>query len=844
MMRLRTLLALGTSPIALAYMLTLPTAAFAQSTGTLEMEEIVVTGRAVNEGLGGVITAETVSKSRSTVTEEFLQTQVAGQSIMQSINLLPGVSFTNNDPYGSSGGNLRLRSFDGPRISVTFDGMPLNDTGNYALFTNQLLDPEIIDKTTVNLGTTDVDSPTASATGGTINVLSRKPSDVLKLTGVVSGGSFNDRRVFAAIDTGQITDAGTTAFLAGSYQKYDKFKGPGALEKAQFNGKVYQPIGDRDFVSIAFHWNRNRVNNYRTLTTADIAGTTAFPNPAGTNLDYISSCVHSAPHAGAVDNDNLGNAADNTSTASCTNYIGHRVNPSNTGNIRIQSSFHLMDNLQLTVDPNFQYVLATGGTTVSAVSETDGRLRGTQSTVAGTGVDINGDGDVLDSIRVYAPSVTNTYRYGVTASLIYKFMETQAVRASYTLDYGRHRQTGDGAKLDSNFEIVDLFPHYNRVNELLSLDGLPYRFRDRFSIAELNQFSGSYSGGFFDNQIKVDAGIRLPYFHRELNQYCYTQSGTSNAYCTTQIASAPNANGFVTFAGSATQYLKPFNATRDYDKALPNFGLSYRPDQGPSLFYASFSQGLSAPRTDDLYSASLPPGGAQVAQIPTVAPETTDSYEVGYRYQTSKLITSLALWKIDYQNRIVTAYNPDTNTSIARNVGAVELYGFDAEVGFSPIEGLTVYGSASYDHSKLLSNLQITGPTGTPANYFAPTAGKKLVETPDWTFSLRGQYEIGDFQFGAQLKYTGDRFATDVNDEVAPAYTLVDLDARYKLDNIGMKNTFVQVNVTNLFDKVYFGSISSRITSVSTVTGNGFSGLPTYNIGSPRTVQASLHVEW
>lgn len=831
-MRLRNLLALGTSPIALAYMLTLPTAAFAQSTGTLEMEEIVVTGRAVNEGLGGTIVAETVSKSRSTVSEEFLQTQVAGQSIAQSINLLPGVSFTNNDPYGSSGGNLRLRSFDGPRISVTFDGMPLNDTGNYAIFTNQLLDGEIIDKTTVNLGTTDVDSPTASATGGTINVLSRKPSDVFKLTGVVSGGSFNDRRVFAAVDTGALTDSGTAAFLAASYQKYDKFKGPGTLEKWQFNGKFYQPIGDRDFVSVAFHWNRNRNNAYRTLSTADIAGTTAIPNPLGTNLDYIATCVHSTPHAGVVDNDNAGAAGDNTTTASCTNYIGHRINPSNTGNIRIQSSFHLMDNLQLTVDPNFQYVLATGGTAVSAVSETDGRLRGTKT----TGVDINGDGDTLDTIRVYAPSVTNTYRYGVTASLIYRFMDTQAVRASYTLDYGRHRQTGDGAKLNSNYEIVDYFPHYNRVNELLSNDGLPYRFRDRFSIAELNQFSGSYSGGFFDNQIKVDAGLRMPYFHRELNQYCYTQSGTSNAYCTTQTPSAPNANGYVTFAGSATQYLKPFNATRDYDKALPNFGLSYRPDAGASLFYASFSQGLSAPRTDDLYSASLPPGGSQVAAIPNVQPETTNSYEVGYRYQTSKLISSIALWKIDYNNRIVTSFDPVTLISVARNIGPVELYGADGEVGFSPVEGLTVYASASYDHSKLVNNFQVTATT------FAPTAGKKLVETPDWTFSLRGQYEIDDFQFGAQVKYTGDRFATDVNDEVAPSYTLVDLDARYNLTQLGLKNTFVQVNITNLFDKVYFGSISSRTTAVSTVPG--FSGLPAYNIGSPRTIQASLHVEW
>src|ERR1700753_3264929 len=170
MMRLKKLLALGASPIALAYMLTLTTGAFAQSTGTLEMEEIVVTGHKVTESLNGLITAEQVTKTRSTIDQTFLETQIAGQSAIQSINLLPGVSFTNNDPYGSSGGDLRLRSFDGPRISLTFDGVPLNDTGNYALYSNQLIDSEIVETTTVNLGTTDVDSPTASATGGTINI--------------------------------------------------------------------------------------------------------------------------------------------------------------------------------------------------------------------------------------------------------------------------------------------------------------------------------------------------------------------------------------------------------------------------------------------------------------------------------------------------------------------------------------------------------------------------------------------------------------------------------------------------------------------------------------------------
>ena len=151
--------------------LVVPGVAFAQSTGTIEAENeatIVVTGTRQAE-VGGVVVPDT-SKTREQLNAEFIQRRVPGQSINETINNLPGVSFTNNDPFGSSGGTLIIRGFDNSRISETFDGMPLNDTGNYAIFSNQLLDPEIIEQVNVSLGSTDVDSPTASATGSTVNL--------------------------------------------------------------------------------------------------------------------------------------------------------------------------------------------------------------------------------------------------------------------------------------------------------------------------------------------------------------------------------------------------------------------------------------------------------------------------------------------------------------------------------------------------------------------------------------------------------------------------------------------------------------------------------------------------
>lgn len=822
-MRFRTLLNTNTSLLALSLAFALaPSASHAQSSGTLQIEEMVVSTRKIKENLLGLMTDEQLAKSRASVTAEFLATQSAGQSVIQSVNLLPGVNFTNNDPYGSSGGNIRLRSFDGNRISVTFDGVPLNDSGNYAVFTNQLLDPEIIDRTTVNLGTTDVDSPTASATGGTINIQSRRPSDTTKFVFVPSFGSFDYKRFYASVDPGAIGPWDTTSFLAVSYQKYDKFKGPGSLEKWQINGKVLQEWGEKNFVSLGVHYNRNRNNAYRGVSLAEIA-------QFGHNFDYFESCGTDAPTAGVADNENAGSANDPTSTASCTNFIGTRINPSNTGNIRIQSSFALTDTLRLNVDPSYQYVLATGGTATTAIAENTGRLRGagTTATQAG-GVDLNGDGDLLDTIRLYGPSVTNTNRYGVTASLIWQAHEDHVVRVAYTLDYGRHRQTGEYARLSLGGLPIATFPGRDGRLAVQSADGVDLRFRDRFSIASLNQVAANYDGKFFEDILRVSAGIRAPYFHRELNQYCYTQS-PNTAYCTTQTPGTPDANGFVNFpapaSGAATRYLPPFTGTKNYDKILPNAGITLRPFGDEHLFYLSYAQGLSAPRTDNLYTA-----------VPVaVQPETTQAYDLGYRYQTPRLMASATAWLTKYKNRIVSSFDPILLVSIDRNVGPVDIWGIDLETGVTPFEDFTVYGSASYNHSKVLNDINYG------VGLTALTGGKKLVETPDWTLSLRAEYKLEAWTLGAQVKYVGDRFATDVNNEIAPSYTVVDANVRYSLASLGLEHAYAQLNVTNLFDKHYLGSISSRVTAVA---GPGFSGAPTYNVGAPRTVQGSLHLEF
>ena len=142
----------------------LPGAAYAQSTGSADFEGDIVITAAKTKAVGGIEVPDT-PKSKVQLDQAFISRQTAGQSILETINSLPGVSFQNQDPYGSSGGRLTIRGFGPDRISLTVDGVPLNDTGNYAIYSNQQIDPELIDNVNVSLGSTDIDSPTASASG-------------------------------------------------------------------------------------------------------------------------------------------------------------------------------------------------------------------------------------------------------------------------------------------------------------------------------------------------------------------------------------------------------------------------------------------------------------------------------------------------------------------------------------------------------------------------------------------------------------------------------------------------------------------------------------------------------
>jgi iron complex outermembrane receptor protein len=828
-MRLKYLAAASTFALSSAFIGAVPAAA--QSTGSVEFEEneIVVTG-AFERGIGGVELPDT-PKAKQVLDQEIIRRQRPGQTVNDIVNLVPGVSFQNNDPWGSGGGSFTIRGFASDRVSQTLDGLPLNDSGNYALYTNQQVDSEILEEVNVNLGVTDIDSPTASAAGGTINLRTRRPSDIPGITATASYGNIlsegaGDRpyyRIFGMLDSGDITGMGTTAFLSGSYTTYENpFNNYGEVEKKQFNGRILQELGGNgDFVSVAGHYNENRNNFFGSFPVMALIDMIEDGDKTARFYDINYPCELAEGVAGAADAAN-----------SCGTEFDRRYNPSDTGNVRASSRFTLADGLLLTVDPSYQYVKANGGGTVTGQEYAcrfaagrcqSGSFAGATTPLFGyiggapyVGADLNGDGDMLDRVTLVAPSHTRTHRYGVISSLSYAINDQHRVRMAYTWDRADHRQTGQVGLLQDDGEPFDVFPIDDPI---VDVNGTTLQKRDRQSYAILHQVSGEYRGSFMDDRLVTTLGLRAPFFTRDLTQNCYTTSDRGFVDCVRPEDAAA-------YEARNPSAVRPLTREYEYDKVLPSAGFVFDVTNNASVF-ANYSKGLSVPGTDPLYNSLFFPDVEEARP----APETTDSFDAGVRFKSGTVQAQVAGWFTKYENRLASAYDPVLEKSVFRNLGQVDKYGLDASVAWQPTRDTMLYVFGSLNESEIKDDVQ-SGVDAAGNPLFLPTAGNRESGTPDLTFGARGQVRLGPVEVGAQAKHTGKRFTTDLNDVEVDGYTLVDLDVRWNVTELPTGGTVaLQANLTNLFDTFYVGGF-----------GGGLTGTPFAQIGAPRAGSVSLIV--
>lgn len=252
------------------------------------------------------------------------------------------------------------------------------------------------------------------------------------------------------------------------------------------------------------------------------------------------------------------------------------------------------------------------------------------------------------------------------------------------------------------------------------------------------------------------------------------------------------------------QYFLFTTNTSKYDesKLTPVAGIVFQPQSNIAL-YASYIEGLSA-------------GSKAPLPLTTVIPPVkTKQYEIGSKIDWGRFATTFSLFQIERPSAGFSGADYGLHGE-QRNRGAE--FGVFGEIA----RNVRLLGGLTLMEGKLTKLAD-----GAAAGV---VAGNDAVAVPrvqaslgiDWDNSLAPGVALN-----ARVVHTGKQYADQANQLKLPAWTRLDVGARYRT-RIGEKAVLFRANVENLFDKNYWAS-----------SNEGY-----IYIGTPRTLMLSATVDF
>ena len=744
----------------------------------------------------GLIIQEETPKARSSVSKTHLESLNPTNNPYQAIEMLPGVNTFSHDASGMFGGGLRVRGFNSDEMGFTINGAPVNDSGSFAVYPMEYTDTDNLCEVFLTQGSTDTEAPHVGASGGNVGMVSCAPSDTFGFKVSQTLGQQNLNKTFVRLDTGKFANDMLKAYLSYSKAKVEKFKGPGKADREHIDfGAEFRPT-DSVFLATSFLYNKAINNNYRSLSYAQIAA-------GGNRMDFSPV----APtHTTAV------NGTAQVEAAPGDGYFDYNVNPFKNYLWTAKAEFKLDKTTTVSAEPYFWWGFGTGGSQLSTVKE------GTQTSAVHGGIrDINGDGDILDTVMMYSSSVTETNRPGITFKLNSK-LDNHNLLAGYWFERANHKQTGPAVTFNNAGVPTDAWLE-NTANYLLFADGAQYQYRNQLTVSTGTSLFLQDSVNLMDDALNLQLGLRNTSINRAFDNYANTSSGQGADY----------------------------SVNKTYSALLPSIGARYNLDAQRQVF-VNVAANMKAP--GNFSYGSLLSGGTFVNGVltgatqrdPIVDKETSTNIDLGYRFANDDWTFSGSMFLIDFQNRIAKSYDPVANLSIDNNVGSVLTQGFELESGYKLNSTWSVYGSLSYTSSKMRDDLRVT------SGAYEATAGKQMPDTPSWMSGVRLNYTSGTWYGNIDAKYTGQSYSTLVNDQSVDSRTIVNTTLGYRFADSGFfKKPSIQFNVTNLFNQDYVqinSGSGSNFTTRAITNSIGAGSSPSYYVGAPQFASITFRSEF
>lgn len=245
-----------------------------------------------------------------------------------------------------------------------------------------------------------------------------------------------------------------------------------------------------------------------------------------------------------------------------------------------------------------------------------------------------------------------------------------------------------------------------------------------------------------------------------------------------------------------------------------------------TLLYASVSRGFRSGAVDQDNLSTI------------VNPEFVLNYEAGFKVDLfdNRVRFNTSVFYSDYTDIQRTAFDPDSigntgvPTTVLRNAAEATIWGFEAELQTSPVEGLSLGATVGYTNAKFDEFIDFDAAGNLLDRTNEPLGG------PEWQFSLSGRYEFevsSDTILGMQANY----FWIGEDVLAAPAVVAILAPGEGSIQSIGLLNGQIDLDIqkwgglnvavfgTNILDKEYFvGGIALDL----------FGGIANQLVGEPR----------
>ncbi len=710
------------------------------------------------------IEKKNVPKTETTIRGEdlLIYSGSGGVNIFKAIELTPSLNVQTDDAYGLGGGSIRVRGFDGTQIGVTIDGMPLNDSGNFALYPHEYIDVENLESITIERGAVGKRSPFYVELGGAVRLRTKPPKNKMGFEYNLRAGSFDFHKEFFRFDTGMIPKLGLKSFISFSHTEADKWKGPGKYPEYRDHTTIglAQNIG---ILRWEFYFNNNAQLNYfyRSLNSTqakDLDNYRRFDYME--NLIYIGNGIAYPSNASSILNNNQF-------------YYKFYKNPYDNREYRANIDIDLTKNLTLSVKPYYWW----------------GRGSGTSATTFTSG------GNTYLSWR---QSFNFTDRPGVIAELTY--------RSSYGNFYTgywyersdlRQWQPSTPVKVnpDGTFDLITATSgtpsmQYNYIQKTITTTNTPYIFYEKTGLAKV---------------LNINLGVRFAEVRRDFRTYTTTPNATSSTvrgvpyYPDDSVLDDP-------------QLVKNVRLSYDktYRKTLPSFGIGINITENIKPYF-SYAKNFRVPQN---FLGTIPSGVDANFVANQLKPEEADSYDLGVRFDYGRYYITPSVYYVNYKNRLIRITDPnDPNLVYLRNAGKVKAYGWELEAGLNPTDNIGIYTSLSYNFASFKDRVFYDGTTR------FDIYDKKFPDTPKFMYKLGLNIKLYGFQIRPSYQYIGSRYGNIINTEKIDSYNLINL---YVSRDIYKRNMTLYMDVYNLTDTKFTGRISPGTVTGSYYVGAPF----------------------